>query len=156
MEIRIKSGYHVPVMTWALFVWKFFMKELAGIFSVNMTLWDFTPNDVAHQVFAKKSYFSSDGVALLLNADSKHVGRYRLYAFAISGDTRIHEFVTYIYNGVDYKFAIEKYSKGWKVSVDNNNVLIETGSVPIFTYNELPKVNEDYMTDYTTIINFTQ
>jgi len=136
IEIIIEQGKRIPAITWILFGWKFFMKSLKGFFDIDMALWSYDKEQLTHQLFAKRSYFSNDGAAILVKADNHHVGRSTLYNDRISD------------------FSIEKQHNSWTIMVDQKYIYIDVESVPIMTYNALTKLNSSYEASRQIKINY--
>ena len=156
MIITIKAGEHNPVMTWALFVWKYLVSIMRGCFSIGMDLWNFKDSNIAHQLFARKSFFSADGAALLIKHDHHHVGRFTVYAFVRDGHTFVTEELGYFYNDRIYNVSIKKKSHSWKIMFDGKFAEIKVSRTPLITHNDLPKINSKVTTEEDIIINFTQ
>ena len=144
MEIIIKKGERGPLLTWALFVLMYLTNSLKGYFTLDMELWNYNKNELAHQIFAKRSYFSKSGAAVLIKADSKHVGRFTAYAAVIHKKELIYEEITTIYNDRSYHINIEKNYNSWVITVDNKSVEISIATSPIMTYNLTAKLNSSF------------
>jgi len=155
MEILIKTGERSPAMTWALFVWKFLIRSLEGIFSIDMVIWDYSKNVIIHQLFARKSFFSKDGAAILIKPDSRHVGRFIAYASVLANKEHIYEEITTIYNDRSYEFSIEKSNKSWKIIVDNKFIIVNVNT-PIMTHKMLPLLSSVLKTSKDTIIKIDE
>ena len=154
MEIKILKGNLRPIMTWVLFIWKYFIRELKGSFSIDINLWSYGGSRSAHQLFAKKDYFSDNGSGLFFVSDKNHVGRYLLYSFTQRGDVKISEYITHLYNDRKYEFSITKETHGWNVMVDDKYIKIKSGRPPFFTYNDLPKINASAVVTRDVVITY--
>ena len=141
MNILIPEGLKEAAMTWALFVWKFFTFELFGLMSIPMGMWDYKDN-VAHRIAGKKSYFSKSGIAIVAATDSKHPGRFRVYAICLDGDAERIEFIKYIYNDRKYSYKISRRLNNWYIMVDGVNIMMETDGMPMMVHNLLPKLSQ--------------
>lgn len=146
MEINIEPGKKSPVITLALFVWKYFTFVLLGLFTLPMQMWGYNKTPISHRLVGKRSYFSSDGAAIIARPDQKHPGRFALYAIVIEKNDHRAEFITHAYNDRRYPFKIIRHRNFWHVSVDGRSVVLEC-STPIFTYNLLPKLSDKMKID---------
>lgn len=142
MKITINKGEKKPKMTWYLFTWKFFLMKLVGLFSLPMTIWQYSKEIIAHRIVGKRSYFSKDGIAIVALPDQKHAGRFKFYAIVIEKGNKRAEFITVGYNNRKYSFKINRSRRSWICIIDGRAVEMEVSATPIFTYNLLPKLSE--------------
>lgn len=140
MEITINKGEKKPKMTYELFLWKFFSK-IFGLLRIDMGMWKYSSSQIAHLVVGVKSFFSSNGVAIIVSPDN-HPGRFKAYASLVDGDNKRAVFITYIYNNRGYGYDIIRYKNKWVASVNGKHVMLDVKRTPIFTYNLLPRLSE--------------